>query len=82
MVRYIAILCLFVVVTTYPTTYSPFTTTTECRKDDSKVERCYAFYCGNGQWQRFEFTATYECCKTSDHPKCLMFGYTQAPPVG
>lgn len=54
----------------YPTTQGPPTTTVECTSGDTKVENCYAFYCANYHWQRFEFTATEQCCLTSDHPKC------------
>jgi hypothetical protein len=52
------------------TTIGPPTTTTECISGHTKVEHCRAFYCNNNQWQRFEFTATEECCKSEYHPMC------------
>ena len=53
-----------------PTTLGPPTTTPECNSRHTKVEHCYSFYCYNNQWQRFEFTATEECCKSEYHPRC------------
>ena len=54
----------------YPTTMGPPTTTVVCNDGDSKIENCRVMWCSGNHWQPFEFTATYECCKTSDHPKC------------
>ncbi|ESO97927.1 hypothetical protein LOTGIDRAFT_153038 [Lottia gigantea] len=57
--------------TTPPTTTFP-TTTTECT-NSGKVENCMSYWCSNGRYQPFEFTATHSCCQTKPfHPRCIM----------
>ncbi|KAL3854154.1 hypothetical protein ACJMK2_013432, partial [Sinanodonta woodiana] len=48
----------------------------DCSLGSSRVEECGIYICENGQWQRFEFFASEECCLIENHPKCEQMGFS------